>query len=171
MDAGRKLPEEPDAQTDARKALQGKPLLAGTPPYFAPRDGELASSQCLGRTGRHLYSTDATVMIRTKGDTSSSNRPFFGERLKGFEPQPDARNSQETSRFHPRSPSLELQSCGAPGTKSSLQESLQLLPDSELHASHRRLVSLCLLLAGRSCRAAVAHANLPVSAWLPSTTL
>ena len=67
MDAGRKLPEEPEAQTDARKALQGKPLLAGTPPYFASRDGELASSQRLGRTGIHLYSTDTTVMIRTKG--------------------------------------------------------------------------------------------------------
>ena len=56
MDAGRKLLEEPDAQIEAWKVLQGKPLLAGTPPYFAPRDGELASSssQRLGRTDIRL---------------------------------------------------------------------------------------------------------------------
>lgn len=67
----------------------GASCLAGTPPYFAPRDGELASS---------------------------SNRPFFGERLKGF----------------------ELQSCGAPGTKSSLADLAGLLlhtPTSDIPSS------------------------------------
>ena len=121
------------------------------------------------RGSRSLQEPRCTSLlaIASQGEHIKQHRPFFGENLKGFEPQPDARKRVRKikgSKVPCARDRSEITKSRALIIRNSRHEILavesQLLPDSELHASHRRLVSLCLLLAGRSCRAAVAHANL-----------